>query len=154
LLLFGVLLLGMAARRVEADKGAKAEQVLKLMSMDREACTLTLSWPWGAMAVNHVLFDDHRGPFKAFVESSAKRVRVTFDGWSNQPFVASAEKLRIIYWVTGKKEIDCVADLISGGAVRVRPVGRPVTEAKRVVIGLGKRTAEGASSVSVEGSSD
>jgi hypothetical protein len=103
------------------------------------------------MAVNHVLFNDHSGPFKAVVESSGKGVRVTFDGWGKEPFVASADKVRIIYWVAGRKEIDFVAEAISGGAVRVRPVDRPVTQGRRIVIGLGERAAKGVANVSVEG---
>ena len=80
-----------------------------------------------AMAVNHVLFDDHRGPFKAVVESAGKGVRVRFDGWGKEPFVASADReLRVIYWVAGKKEIDFTADATSAGEVRVRPADRPV----------------------------
>jgi hypothetical protein len=89
------------------------------------------------MAVNHVMFNDHRGPFKATVESSGKEVRVTFDGWGKGPFVVSADKVRIIYWVAGKKEIDLAAECLSGGKVRVQPVDRPATQGRRIVIGLG-----------------
>jgi hypothetical protein len=121
------------------------------MSLDQGPYTLGLSFPWGAMAVNHVMFNDHRGPFKAFVESSGKGVRVTFDGWGKVPFVASADKIRIIYWVAGGKEIDFAAEAISGGAVRVRPVDRPVTEGRRLVIGLGERAAKGVANITVEG---
>jgi hypothetical protein len=149
--LSGVLLLGMAARSAGAERGARAEPVLEIMSLDQGDCTLGLSCPWGAMAVNHVLFNDHSGPFKAVVESSGKGVRVTFDGWGKEPFVASADKVRIIYWVAGRKEIDFVAEAISGGAVRVRPVDRPVTQGRRIVIGLGERAAKGVANVSVEG---
>jgi hypothetical protein len=152
--LSGVLLLGIAARSAGPERQAKAEPVLELMSLDPGDCTLGLSWPWGAMAVNHVLFHDHRGPFKAVVESSDKGVRVTFDGWSKGPFVASAAKIRIISWVAGRKEIDFTAEAISGGAVRVRPVGRPVSQGRRIVIGLGERAAKGLATVSVEGRRD
>jgi hypothetical protein len=102
------------------------------------------------MAANHVMFNDHDGPLKAIVESSAKGVRVTFEGWGNDRFVASAGKVRIIYWVKGKKEIDFVAEAISGGAVRVRPVDRSITEGKRIVIGLGKRAPKSVGNVSFE----
>jgi hypothetical protein len=124
------------------------------MSLDPGDGTLGLSWPWGAMAVNHVLFNDHRGPFNAVVESSGKGVRVTFDGWSNGPFVASAAKIRIIYWVAGRKGIDLVAEALSDGTVRVRPVDRPVSQGRRIVIGLGERAARCVAIVSVEGGKD
>jgi hypothetical protein len=88
------------------------------------------------------------------VESSGKGVRVTFDGWGKEPFVASADKVRIIYWVAGRKEIDFAAEAISGRAVRVRPVGRPVTQGRRIVIGLGERAAKGVANMSVEGRRD
>jgi hypothetical protein len=149
--LSGVLLLGMAAWSAGVEKGARAEPVLEIMSLDPGDCTLGLSWPWGAMAVNHVLFKDHRGPFQAVVESSGEGVRVTFVGWGTEPFVASAAKIRIIYWVAGRKEIDLVTEAISDGAVRVRPVDRPVTQGRRIVIGLGERAAKGVATVSVEG---
>ena len=147
----GALLLGTAARSTGAERGARAEPVLEIMSLDQGDCTLGLSWPWGAMAVNHVQFNDHRGPFKVVVESSGKGVRVTFDGWGKGPFVASAHKVRIIYWVAGRKEIDFTAEAISGEAVRVRPADRPVTEGRRIVIGLGQRAAKGVANVSIEG---
>jgi len=152
--LSGVLWLGMAARSAGAERGARAESVLEIMSLAPGDCTLGLSWPWGTMDVNHVLFNDHRGPFKAVVESSGKGVRVTFDGWGKGPFVASAAKVRIIYRVAGKKEIDFVAEAISGGAVRVRAVDRPVARGRRIVIGLGRRAAKGVATVSVEGRRD
>jgi hypothetical protein len=106
------------------------------------------------MEVNHVIFNDHRGPFKATVQSSGKRVRVTFDGWGEEPFVASADKVRIIYSVAGRKVIDFVAEGISGRAVRVRPVDRPISQGKRIVIGFGERDATGSAKVSVEARSD
>jgi hypothetical protein len=102
------------------------------------------------MAVNHVMFNDHRGPFKAVVESAGKGVRVTFEGWGRGPFVASADKVRIIYWVGDKKEIDLAAEAVAGAEVRIRPVDRPVTQGRRIVIGLGKRADQGAATVSVE----
>jgi hypothetical protein len=89
------------------------------------------------MSVNHVLFNDHRGPFKAVVESSGRAVRVTFDGWGSEPFVASADKIRIIYRVAGRKDMDLAAEAISGGAVRVRRVDGPETRGRRIVIGFG-----------------
>jgi hypothetical protein len=78
--LWGVLLLAAAARSAEPEKQAKVAPVLKIMSLGQGNCALGLSWPWGAMAVDHVLFNDYSGPFKAIVESSGKDVRVKFDG--------------------------------------------------------------------------
>ena len=40
--LSGVLLLGMAARSAGAERGAKAEPVLEIMSLDQGDCTLGL----------------------------------------------------------------------------------------------------------------
>jgi hypothetical protein len=145
------LAFGIAARPAGDEHGANAEPVLEIMSLDRSDGSLELSWSWGGMAVNHVKFNDHRGPFKAVVESQGKGVRIKFEGWGNDPFVASADKVRIIYEVAGKKEIDFVAQAIPGGAVRVRPVDRPVSEGKRIVIGLGDRAAKGVATVSVVG---
>jgi hypothetical protein len=149
-----VLLLGIAERSAGDERGAKAEPTLEVMSLDQRNYALGLSWPWGAMAANHVMFNDHRGPFKAVVESPGKGVRVTFDGWGRQPFVASADKIRIIYWVAGKKAIDFVAEAIAGGIVRILPVDRPVTQGKRIVIGLGARAAKGIANISVEVTKD
>jgi hypothetical protein len=102
------------------------------------------------MAVKHVLFDNHHGPFKAIVESTGKGVRVAFEGWGKEPFVASAEKeLRVIYWVAGKKEIEFTVEVASGGEVRVRRAGRPDIRGRRVVLGLGGRAAQGVAEVSV-----
>jgi hypothetical protein len=150
--LSGVLWLGMAARSVGAEQAAKVGPVLEIMSPDRGDCTLGLSWRWGTMAVNHVLFDDHRGPFKAVVESTGKGVRVSFEGWGKEPFVASADKeVRIIYWVAGRKELDFTAEATSGGEVRVRPAGRPDIRGKRIILGLGGRAAKGVADMSVGG---
>ena len=104
------------------------------------------------MAVNHVLLDDHRGPFRAVVESTGKGVRVRFDGWGKEPFVASGDReIRVIYWVAGKKEIEFTADATSAGEVRVRPADRPVIRGRRVVMGLGERAAKNDKKVSVGG---
>jgi hypothetical protein len=149
-----MLLLGMGVRSATADGKTKTESVLEIRSLDPEDCTLGLSFPWGAMAVNHVLFNDHRGPFKAIVESSGKGITVTFDGWGKDRFIASAEKIRVIYRIGGNKEIDFEAKPISGGAVRVQPVGRTVSEGRRVVIRLGERADKGVANVSAEGRRD
>jgi hypothetical protein len=152
--LSGVLWLGMTVWSAGAEKRARTETVLEIMSLDRGHCTLGLSWPWGAMAVNHVMFNDQRGPFKAVVQSSGRGVRVTFDGWGEGPFVASAEKVRVIYRVAGREQIDFAAEAISGGAVRVRPVDRQATEGRRIVIGLGERATKGVGKMLVEVSRD
>jgi hypothetical protein len=152
--LSGVIWLGLAPRSAGAEGGARAEAVLEILSLDRGDCTLGMSWPWGAMAVNHVMFNDHRGPFQAVVESSGPGVRVTFIGWGETPFVASADKMRIIYRVAGRRAIDFATEAIEGGAVRVRPVDRPATQGRRIVIGLGERAAKGVATVSVEARKD
>jgi hypothetical protein len=152
--LSGVILLGLAPRSAGAEGGAKAEPVLEIMSLDKADGSLGLSWSWGAMSANRVMFNDHRGPFKAIVASSGKRVRVTFDGWGEEPFVASAEKIRIIYWVAGRKEMDFAAELVPGGAVRIRPVDRPIAQGQRIVIKFGERAAKGVAADSVEARKD
>ena len=149
--LSGVLWLGLAARAVGAEGGPKSEPMLEIMSLDRRDYSLAVSWPWGAMAANHVMFNDHRGPFKAVVESSGKGVRVTFDGWGEGPFVASADKIRIVYRVAGRNEMEFTAEAISGEAVRVRRVDGPETRGRRIVIGFGGGAAKGAAKGSVEG---
>jgi hypothetical protein len=137
-----------------AERGAGAEPVLEIMSLDKAEYSLGLSWPWGAMSVNHVIFNDHRGPFKAVVASSGKGVGVTFDGWGSGPFVASAERIRIIYRVAGRKEMEFAAEAIPGGAVRVRPVDRQAIQGRRIVIRLGEPAAKGVANLSVEGGKD
>jgi hypothetical protein len=152
--MLSALWLGITPWSAGFDGKAGAKPVLEIKSLDPTDCTLALSFPWGAMAVNHVIFNDHRGPFKATVQSSGKGVRVTFDGWGEEPFVASADKVRIIYRVAGRKGFDFVAEGISGRAVRVRPVDRPISQGKRIVIGFGERDATGPAKVSVEANSD
>jgi hypothetical protein len=102
------------------------------------------------MAVHHVTFHDQSGPFKAVVESSGEGVRVTFDGWGSGPFVATAARVRIIYRVAGRRALDCTAEVIAGGAVRVRPADRPVTQGRRIIIGPGERATKGVGRVGVE----
>jgi hypothetical protein len=152
--LTGVLLLGMVERSAGVERGAKEEDVLEIMRLDQRDSTLGLLWPWGAMAANHVMFNDHRGPFKAVVESSGRGVRVTFDGRDKGPFIASAAKIRIISWVAGRKEIEFTAEAIPGGAVRIRPADRPVAQGRRIVVGLGERATKGVGNVSVEARRD
>jgi hypothetical protein len=154
LALSGTLLVAEEAWSGGKESAASARPVLEIMSLDQGDCTLRLSWPSCAMAVNHVIFNDHRGAFTAVIQSSDKGVRVSFDGWGKEPFHASADKLRIIYSVAGKKEIDFVAEAVPDRAIRVRAIDRPVMKGRRIVIRLGERAPESAASVSVEGSSD
>jgi hypothetical protein len=147
-------MLGIAAGSAGDDRNAEAEPILEIMSLDVRDCTLALSWPWGGMAVNHVRFNDHSGPFKAVVASSGTGVRVAFDGWTQEPFKASADRVRVVYWVAGRKEIEFVAEAISDGMVRVRPVGRPIAQGKHIVIEFGELATKGVAKVSVETAKD
>jgi hypothetical protein len=88
------------------------------------------------------------------VESSGEGVQVPFVGRGPGPIVASAAKIRIIYWVAGRKAIDFTAEAVSDGTVRVRPVDRPVAQGRRIVLGLGERAAKGVATMSVEGTRD
>jgi hypothetical protein len=137
------------------EEAVRSDRVLEILSPDRRECSLRLEWSWGAMAVKHVLFDNHQGPFKAVVESTGKGVRVTFEGWGKEPFVASANReVRIIYRVAGRKETDFTAEASSAGEVHVRPAGRPVIRGSRIVMGLGERATRGVASVSIDGRSN
>jgi len=121
------------------ERGREARPVLEIMSPDAGDCSLGLSWRWGSMAVKRVQFDDHAGGFKAVVESTDRGVCVTFDGWGEEPFIASADKqVRVVYKVGRAKEIDFTAELGRDGSVRVRPEEGQAIEARRIVIGLGK----------------
>jgi hypothetical protein len=121
------------------------------MSLENGDCTLRLSWPWGEIAANHVMFDNQDGPAIAIVEPSPAGVRVTFEGWGKDRFAVSADRVRIIYWVGNRKEIDFVAELLSGRTtVRVRRVDRPVAEAARIVLRLGEYDRKKATNASTE----
>jgi hypothetical protein len=52
-----------------------------------------------------------------------------------------------IYWVAGRKEMDFTVEAILGGAVRVRPADRPVTQGRRIIIRLGERATKGAGNI-------
>ena len=146
------LLLGSAAPRTAADGTDDAIAVLDIIGPDQGDCPLGLSWRWGSMTVKHVWFDDHRGPFKAVVESSGKEVRVTIDGWGNERFVASAEtQIRIIYKPVGRKAIEFTMESSAAGEVRVRRVDRPDVRGKRVVLELGEVETQELAKVSAEG---
>jgi hypothetical protein len=104
------------------------------------------------MAVKHVRFEDHCGPFKAVVESTRQGVRVRFDGWGQEPFAAVADKeVRIIYWVAGRKEMDFTAEVATAEEVSLRLAGRPVIRGTRIVIELGGHAAQGVANVPVGG---
>jgi hypothetical protein len=152
--LSGVLLLGIAARSRGAEGQAKEQPVLEIMSLDKGDCTLRLSFRWGEIAVSHVMFNDHRAPFKAVVGSSRKGVQVSFDGWGDKPFVAFADRVRITYSVAAKKVIDFAADPIADRAVRVRAIDRPAMQGRRIVIRLDERASESVASVSLDGTMD
>jgi hypothetical protein len=97
------------------------------------------------------MFDDHPGPFKAVVESSAKGVRVRFDGWGKEPFAAVVYKqVRVIYRAAGRKEVEFTAEATTDGEVRLLFPGRPKIRGKRIVLGLGENATKGVEKVSVE----
>ena len=138
--LFGSLLLVLMTQAAARDKQSSEANALEIVSTDPGEFPLELSWRWGGMAVNHVVFNDHRGPYKAIVEPGAKGVKVTFDGWGKESFTATANKqVRITSRVAGKKEVDFTAEAVSPIEVRVRPTDRAVVKGKRIVIGLGSR---------------
>jgi hypothetical protein len=145
------LLLG--ASPAEPEEPDRSAPVLEILSPDRGDRSLGLEWPWGSMAVKHVMFNDHRGSFKAVVESSAHGVRVRFEGWGKEPFTAVADKeIRVIYRVPGRKAVDFTAEATATGDVRVMTPGRPKVRGRRIVLGLGGSPTQGAASASVEGS--
>ena len=78
-------------------------------------------------------FDNHDGPFEAVVEPSASGVRVTFNGWEEHPFVATAARIRMVYHRPGADRVDVVAEAMPGGKVRIRPADRPPIQGKKVV---------------------
>jgi hypothetical protein len=147
-----IALLLVAAAPSWAGKDAKARRVLEILGPDRGDCTLKLEWSWGAMAVNHVQFDDYQGPFKVFVESTGRGVRVRFVGWGKEPFVATADKeVRIIYWVAGRKEIGLTAEVASAQEVRVGSTDGQVIQGRHIAIGFGERVSQGIAKVLDQG---
>jgi hypothetical protein len=100
----------------EDAKRARAKSTLEILSLESGDCTLRLSWPWGEIAANHVMFDNQYGPAMAIVEPSPAGVRVTFEGWGKDRFAVSADRVRIIDWVGNRKEIDFAAEMLSGRA--------------------------------------
>jgi hypothetical protein len=116
---------------------AAKHAVLELISLEPGDCTLKLEHHWGGISGNHVYFDKHDGPFEAVLEQSPSGVRVTFNGWEEHPFVATAAQIRMIYHRPGADRVDVVVERTSGGNVRVQPVGRLPVQGKRVSIRLG-----------------
>jgi hypothetical protein len=151
--LFSALALFLGAAAPDGlRKDARAGHVLEILSPDRGDCTLKLKWSWGAIAVNHVQFDDHQGSFKVFVEPSGHGVRVRFVGWGKEPFVATSDKeVRIVYWVGGRKEIELTAEAASAQEVRVRSPDRQVIQGRHIVIAFGERTTQGVAKVLDQG---
>jgi len=91
------------------------------------------------MAVKRVRFDDHGGAFTASVESTGQGVRVTFDGWGEEPFIASADgQVRVVFRARDKKWIDFTAEAGPAGGVRVRREAGEAKEGKRIAIRLGE----------------
>jgi hypothetical protein len=116
---------------------AAKRAVLDLMSLDSPDCTLKLEHHWGGISANHVYFENHDGRFEAIVEPSPNGVRVTFNGWEEHPFVATAARMRVIYRRPGADPVDVVAEALPGGKVRIRPAGRPTVQGEKISIRLG-----------------
>ena len=147
-----VLLYGMAVPPSMAEDEAKAFPILQIMSLDPKEYSLELSHSWGRLSANHVFFNDHRGPFNVVVEPSGKGVQVNFTGWSKDPFVASADKIRIIYQSVHGKKVEFTAETMPGGEIRIRVTDRPVMQGRRIAFRLGERDVEGIANLSIQGS--
>ena len=86
------------------------------------------------------------------MEPSGKGVRVKFTGWSADPFVASADKIRIIYQSVRGKKVEFTAETMPGGEIRIRVTDRPVMQGRRIAFRLGERDEEGIANLSIQGS--
>jgi hypothetical protein len=136
----GLGMLGFASGGLTAGSRAPTtakHAVLEIMSPDSDDLALQLVHHWGGMSASHVFFDNHDGPFDAVVEASAGGVRVTFTGWEEYPFVATAAKIRMAYDRPGAARVEFVAEAIPGGEVRIRPVGKPPIQGRKVALRLG-----------------
>ena len=125
----GFGMLGLAPNGQSAGGNAPVSPkhaVLEIMSPGPGDYNLKLEHHWGAISGNHVYFDNHDGPFEAVVEPSPSGVRVTFDGWEEHPFVATAAKIRMIYHRPGAAPTDVLVEAMPGGTVQVQPTGRSV----------------------------
>jgi hypothetical protein len=120
---------------------AAPHSVLEILSPVPGDFALKLDYPWGGIAASRVYFDNHDGPFEAVVEPSGPGVRVTFKGWEEKPFVATAEKVRIIYHRPGAGRVDVLAEAMPGGEVRIQPVGRPPIRGRNISVHLGGNNA-------------
>ena len=116
---------------------ATKHAVLEIISLDSGDLGLQLVHHWGAISARHVYFDNHDGSFEAVVEPSAAGVRVTFKGWEEHPFVATAARIRMVYQRRGADRVDVVAETMATGEVRIRPVGQPPIQGRKVVARLG-----------------
>ena len=116
---------------------ATKHAVLEIMSPDSGDLGLQLVHHWGAISARHVYFDNHDGSFEAVVEPSADGVRVTFKGWEEHPFVATATRIRMVYQRRGAERVDVLAETMQGGEVRIRPVGQPPMQGRKVGARLG-----------------
>jgi hypothetical protein len=107
------------------------------MSLDSREFALQLEHHWGGITASHVFFDNHSGPFEAVVETSAGGVRITFNGWEEHPFVATAAGIRIVYHRAGARRVDVLTEAIPGSEVRISPVARPPIKGRKVAIRFG-----------------
>lgn len=136
----GLGISGLAAPR-QSDGGslpfAAKQAVLEIMSQAQGDRTLQLDHHWGGIVGSHVFLDDHDGPFEAIAEPAGNGVRVTFKGWEEHPFVATASILRIVYHRPESPPVDLVIEAMPAGQVRISPRGRSPIQGKRVSVRLG-----------------
>jgi hypothetical protein len=98
------------------------------------------------MAVNHVVFNDHHGPYKAIVELGLKGVKIMFEVGGKESFTVSASKeIRIISRVAGRKEIEFTVEVVSTREIRIRSAARLTVRGSRVGIAFGSRDERGIS---------
>lgn len=127
-----------AAQTAGSKAPAAAKRaVLEIMSPDSGDLALQLEHHWGAISANHVFFDNHDGPFEAVVQPAAGGVRVTYNGWEEHPFVATAARIRMVYHRPGADRVDLIVEAMPDGEVRIRPAGRPLIHGRKVAVRLG-----------------
>jgi hypothetical protein len=122
--------------RCSAPVAAK-HAVLEIMSPNSGDLSLQLEHHWGSISDSHVFFNNHEDPFEAVVEPSADGVQVTFTGWEEHPFVATAARIRMVYHRPGAGLVDFVAEAMPDGEVRIRPAGRTLIHGRKVAVRLG-----------------
>ncbi len=98
---------------------------------------LHLEHHWGAISASRVFFDKQDGPFEAIVEPSAGGVRVTFTGWEEHPFVATAKSMRVVCRRPGVGRVELVVEAMAGGEVRILPSSNAPIRGKKVAVRLG-----------------